>query len=73
MVTRAQHNGRTTTALKAGTVVLSRDSAELLFDILNQTTLAVGSPDFAVMAPRIAKAKAELVAELGDAPPPSEE
>jgi hypothetical protein len=65
VTTRAQHNGRVTTALKADAVVLTRESAQLLYDILGQTTLAVGSPDFAVTAPRIAKAKAELMAELG--------
>jgi hypothetical protein len=46
------------------TVTISTDSAQLMLEILGQVTLAVGSPDFDVMAPAIVKAKKELTQAL---------
>jgi hypothetical protein len=45
---------------KSETVSISIGSARLLYNILTQTTLAVGSDDFDELAPAVLTAKREL-------------
>ena len=49
---------------KNESVTISIESARLLYSILTQTTLAVGSDDFDELAPAVLAAKRELTEAL---------
>ncbi len=83
VASKVAHNGRVTTrdAVSSAmatviddSVTISIESAQILLNILAQTTLAVGSSDFDDLALGVLTAKRELVNALGmKAELPSEE